>query len=504
MIQRILVLGSGSAGLLAAIALRRKVPGVQVRIVRSPEIGVIGVGEGTTPNLPTLLFDYLGIDRREFYRLAAPTWKLGIHFLWGARGSFDFTFVPQFDFQWSDLPRPSGFYCDEQVGDVSVLASLMQQGKAFTRQPDGSPDIQPYFAFHIENARFVETLELIARELGVEIIDGKVEHAERGPAGLAAVVLEDGRRLEADLFIDASGFRSELLGKVLEEPFVSFDRTLFCDRAVIGGWDRTTEPILPYTTAEQMDAGWAWQIEHEHHVNRGYVYSSVFLSDDEAAAEFLRKNPKAPGSPRVVKFRSGYRRRLWVENVVAMGNSGGFVEPLEATALMLVCAHTRELIQCLLQSGLEPTPGMRDIYNENAAAGWGDIRNFLSLHYKLNTALETPFWRHCRAETDVGPVAPLLEFYAENGPTSFCRYRLPHPTGFYRLDGFLTMLIGNRTPYRARHTPTDAELMAWQAHGARFATLAREGVDVRETLAWIRRPDWQWSAGQPQFTVGAK
>jgi tryptophan halogenase len=157
-----------------------------------------------------------------------------------------------------------------------------------------------------------------------------------------------------------------------------------------------------------------------------------------------------------------------------------------------------------VQSSREPTPGVRAVYNENAAAGWEDIRDFLSLHYKLNTAPQTPFWRHCRAETDVSSVAPLLEFYAENGPTSFCRYRLPHPTGFYRLDGFLTMLIGNRTPYRARHTPTDAELMAWQAHGARFATRAREGVDVRETLEWIRRPDWQWSAGQPQFTVGAK
>ncbi|MGB8170825.1 MAG: tryptophan 7-halogenase [Chthoniobacteraceae bacterium] len=491
MIKQILVLGAGSAGLLAAISLQRKVPNVTVRIVRSPEIGVIGVGEGTTPNLPTLLFDYLGINRREFYARAAPTWKLGIHFLWGAHGSFDFTFVPQFDLQWADLPVPSGFYCDDDVRDASILAALMRQGKAFTRRPDGSPDFHSNYAFHIENQRFVETLEVLARELKIEIIDGKVASAERGPTGISAVVLEDQRRFEADLFIDASGFRSELLGKALGEPFVSFDRTLFCDRAVIGGWERTTEPILPYTIAEQMDSGWAWQIEHEHHVNRGYVYSSAFISDDEAAAEFRRKNPKTPSSPRIVKFRSGCYRRLWVENVVAIGNAGGFVEPLEATALMLVCAHTRDLIQCLQQSALAPTAAMRDIYNENAFEGWQDIRNFLSLHYKLNTALDTPFWQHCRAETDMSPVAPLLEFYAENGPTSFCRYRLPHPTGFYRLDGFLTMLIGNRTPYKARHAPTDAERRAWQSHRAHFAATARDGLDVRETLAWIRRPDWQ-------------
>ncbi len=504
MIQRILVLGAGSAGLLAAISLRRKLPGVEVRIVRSPEIGIIGVGEGTTPNLPTMLFDYLGIDRREFYARAAPTWKLGIHFRWGARGTFDFAFVPQFDLQWADLPLPNGFYCDEELGDISLLAALMRHGKAFARRSDGTPDIQPFYGFHIENARFVETLEVIARELKIEIIDGRVAQAERGPAGLTALVLEDQRRLEADLFIDASGFRSELLGKALAEPYVSFDRTLFCDRAVIGGWERTTEPILPYTTAEQMDAGWAWQIEHEHHVNRGYVYASPFLSDDQAVEEFRRKNPKTPSSPRIVKFRSGCYRRLWVDNVVAIGNAGGFVEPLEATALMLVCAHTRDLIQSLLQSGLAPTPTLREIYNENAFAGWEDIRNFLSLHYKLNTALDTPFWRHCRAETDVTPLVPLLECYAENGPSTFCRYRLPHPQGFYRLDGFLTMLIGNRTPYRARHTPTASERQRWQSHSDRYAAAVRQAPDVRETLAHIRRPDWQWSTAQPPFTIGPR
>ena len=134
----------------------------------------------------------------------------------------------------------------------------MRHDKVFARQANGAPDIQPWHAFHIENKKFVDVLELLARSAGVEIIDGKVTQAERGPQGIAALHLEDGRRLEADFFIDASGFRSELLGRTLEEPYISFDRSLFCDRAVIGGWDRTSEPILPYTTAETMDAGWAW------------------------------------------------------------------------------------------------------------------------------------------------------------------------------------------------------------------------------------------------------
>ncbi len=181
----------------------------------------------------------------------------------------------------------------------------MRQDKVFPRQANGCPDIQPWHAFHIENKLFVEMLEQVSRDAGVEIIDGRVIDADRGPEGITAVHLEDGRRMQADFFINESGFRSELLGMTLDEPFVSFDKTLFCDRAVVGGWERTDEPILPYTTAETMDSGWAWQIEHEHHINRGYVYSSEFISDDDAAAEFKRKNPKVSEAPRVVKFRSG-------------------------------------------------------------------------------------------------------------------------------------------------------------------------------------------------------
>ena len=147
-------------------------------------------------------------------------------------------------------------------------------------------------------------LEVFARERGIEVMDGKIQHVERGPAGIAALVLEDGQRLEADFFIDASGFRSELLGRVLEEPYISFSDSLFNDRAVVGSWQRTDEPTLPYTTAETMDAGWCWRIDHEKEINRGYVYCSSAISDDEARAagfatrdELLRFVSEGPAGP---------------------------------------------------------------------------------------------------------------------------------------------------------------------------------------------------------------
>ena len=495
MIQNILVLGAGSAGLLATITLKKKLPQLGVRIVRSSGIGVIGVGEGTTPAMPHHLFGYLGLDAGRFYRQAEPTWKLGIRFLWGPRPYFDYTFSHQFDAQWDNLPRPNGFYTDEEFGWNDLSAALMAVGKAFVRNPKGGgPDMSAGFGFHIENKKLVDTLEAIAVELGVAFIEGQVSGTERGPDGLTALLLADGQRLEADFFVDCSGFRSELLGRALGEPFVSYDQALFCDRAVVGGWERTTEKILPYTIAETMDAGWAWQIEHEHHINRGYVYCSQAISDEAACAEFQRKNPKAPASPRVVKFRAGRYRRVWVENVVAIGNSAGFVEPLEATALMVVTSQCEKLIKMLEHTALKPTPTARTLYNELTCDSFDETRDFLALHYKLNTRLDNEFWRHCRADTDMGALGPLLDFYWENGPTGMARYTLPSQINNFGIEGYLVMLVGNQAPYQARHIVTPRERFIWEQNRATYMTQALGGVSVADALRIIRLPEWQWHA----------
>jgi tryptophan halogenase len=208
---------------------------------------------------------------------------------------------------------------------------LMAHDKAFQRKADGTPHFHNAHAFHIENAKLVEHLERTARGLGVEVVDGNVTQVDTGTTVLAgreqngvhALILDDGQRVTADLYVDASGFRSELLGRTLQEPLRSYDSSLFCERAIIGGWPRTNEPIRPYTVAETMDSGWCWQIEHEHWINRGYVYSSKFISDDEALAELRRKNPQIANEPRLVKFRSYRHERFWVGNVVAVGNASG-------------------------------------------------------------------------------------------------------------------------------------------------------------------------------------
>ena len=494
MIQNVLVLGSGSAGLLAAITFKRRLPTLNVRIVRSPEIGTIGVGEGTTPLFPEYLFGTLGISRKAFYAAARPTWKLGIRYEWGPR-DFNFSFSHQLEGKLAELPRLNGYYCEEDFSYVDLLSSLMEEGKAFPRQADGGgPEIQ-HHAFHIENALLVDTLEQVARTNGVEFIDGKVNGAERGEAGVTAVHLEDGRRLEADFFVDASGFRSELLGKTLEEPFVSYKNALFCDRAIVGGWERgPDEPILPYTTAETMEGGWAWQIEHEHIVNRGYVFSSDHTSDDDAREEFVRKNPKANKDGRVVKFRTGRHRRTWVDNVAAVGNAAGFVEPLEATAIMMVCSQCALLLDTLVAHGTRHTPSLRRVYNEFIADSWDEIRDFLGVHYCFNTRVDTPFWRRCLHETDVSHIADLIDFYRENGPSNYGRSFVPARANNFGMEGWLVMFLAQCVPHHGRYDAPPAERELWQRYRQHNKQRAQASMDVREALAYVNHPAWTWHA----------
>jgi tryptophan halogenase len=304
--------------------------------------------------------------------------------------------------------------------------------------------------------------------------------------------LEDGRTVEADLWVDASGFRSELLGRTLEEPYESFARSLFCDRAVIAGWPREEEPIRPYTVAETMEAGWCWQIEHERWINRGYVYSSQFVTDEEALLEFRRKNPKLANEPRVVRFRSGRYARSWVENVVAVGNAAGFVEPLEATALAGICVQSRTLADTLLDTLGAPPPTARALYNELNGSSWDDTREFLAVHYAFNQRLETPFWQACRRETDLSGAERLLAFYRENGPSTLGSALLLRPNNQFGIEGHLALLCGQQVPHEKPYAAPPAEAGKWRA---RMEALGREGAagcGIEECLGAVRAPDFPW------------
>lgn len=486
MVLKVIVLGGGTAGLTVALTLKLRLPELQVRVIRSPQIGVIGVGEGTNVTFIQHFFEYLRLNLREFHTLVEPTWKLGIRFLWGPRREFFYPFAVEHTARWQGLSRMNAYYEDASTLWTGPVSAMMAHDKAFARKPDGTPAWHNTYAFHVENRKLVSGLETLCTRAGVEISDGTMREAERGRVGIAALVMESGERVMADLFVDASGFRSELLGRALEEPYQSFERCLFCDRAVIGGWPRKGEPIKPYTVAETMDAGWCWQIEHEDFINRGYVYSSAFISDEAALSEFLLKNPQVATEPRLVKFKSGRYARCWAGNVVGVGNASGFVEPLEATAIQVITWQARTLADLLIDGRGEVTPSLRALYNRHNCGHWDDVRDFLSIHYRFNRRLDTPFWKACRADTDIAGATPIVEYYMENGPSLLTAGTLVGAANPFGLEGYVALLGGQCVPQERPWVPPPGEERAWREHLARFETEARGGMSVRECLARVK------------------
>jgi tryptophan halogenase len=491
MVNSVLVLGGGSAGFLTAITLKVRLPGLRVTVLRSKEIGIIGVGEGTTVGVTSHLHGYLGIDPGVFHREAQPIWKLGIHFLWGERPEFYYAFTRHLDARHADLPKPTGFYANEDMTDYGINSALMARNRAFVRDGNGLPVVDGTFGYHLENSTFVAWLEKTAGQLGIEVADGTVAHVKQEESGVAGLALQDGRMMTADLFVDASGFRSVLMRETLKEPVIDYSPSLWCDRAVIGGWDRgPDEPIQPYTVAETMDAGWAWRIDHEHRINRGYVFCSAFLTDDGAEAEFRRKNPQV-GPTRIVRFSSGRVERAWVKNVVAIGNAFGFVEPLEATSLSMICQWARNVAEILQDGDRVVRPSQRSLYNAIQAQTFDAVRWFLSIHYKFNGREQTPFWTECRQKVDFSGAAGVVEFFQENGPSGFSRALLS-PTDPFGVEGYLVMLVGQRVPFRTTHVRTNEEWRIWSEFRRAVRQTADRAVPVDEALLRLRSPEWKW------------
>jgi len=498
MIDRIVVLGGGSAGFIAAISLKTKLPALRITVIRSKELGIIGVGEGTTVSVPNYLHGFLNIDPMEFHRTVNPTFKLGIKFLWGPRPYFNYTFSPQFDMRYAALPRATGFYCqddDESLKYAAPNSALMSLDKAFVRLQGGAPGVRNDVAYHMENADFVGFLESHAQRLGVEIEDDTVADVEQDDRGITALLGRSGKRHTADLYVDASGFVSALLGKALNEPFVSFKSSLFCDRAVVGGWARgPDEPIKPYTTAETMQSGWCWQIEHDNRINRGYVYSSAFISDDEAEREFRAKAPKVEAT-RIVKFISGRYARSWVKNVVAVGNACGFVEPLESTSLFVICEESGNLAESLIECERQPGPAMAGVYNRRVVRTWDDIRRFLAIHYRFNRRADSEFWRACLEKTDLADAQDFVDYYVENGPSARWGQNLVGGRDAFGFEGYLSMMVGMRVPHRRTYTISDAERQTWAKIVEHNRAQAAAGVGMKESLEIIRSPHFKVKPG---------
>ncbi|MGI9516959.1 MAG: tryptophan 7-halogenase, partial [Pirellulaceae bacterium] len=293
--------------------------------------------------------------------------------------------------------------------------------------------------------------------------------------------------VDGDLFVDCSGFAAELIGKRLDEEFIEFSSALFCDRAVVGGWQRTHEIYHPFTTAETMNAGWCWRIEHDELINRGYVFCSKFLTDEEAVEEYQHANPLAEVA-KVIGFRAGVRRRSWVGNVVAVGNATGFVEPLEATAIGMICDATVRLVRCLQASGGRILDEQQRIFNRITLDNWLIIRDFLALHYKYNSRLDTPFWQAAREDVDIGAASQFVDYYRCVGP-DFSVLDWEMKRDFFTSEGYLVMLLGQQVPFDRPVQISPDDLDVWNQLKTKLSAMAAGGLNVPEFLQLARSPD---------------
>jgi tryptophan 7-halogenase len=404
-IRSIAIVGGGTAGWMAASYLARTLGHVNldITLIDSSEIGTVGVGEATVPAIRDFLAT-VGLTDAQVLEATEGTIKLGIHFAdWAEPGHrFYHPFglygvsargVP-FHQYWLKL-RAAGY--DLPLADYCLCTQLAEHDR-FLSPPDRSvSDLGVFdFALHFDASKFASVLRDLSLSLGVTHIDGRIEGVEQAPDNgqVRAVRLADGRSVAADLWIDCSGFRGLLIGEALGVPYIDWRNWLPCDRAIALGCE-PVNPYRPVTTSTARSAGWQWHIPLQHRIGNGYVYCSDYISDDEAEA-VLRANIEGPamGEARRIRFTPGHRASFWQGNVVAIGLSGGFLEPLESTSITLIQSGLERLVRLFPDRDFDPA--LPALFDRQSRLEFERIRDFLLLHYCLNRRVGEPMWDRMR------------------------------------------------------------------------------------------------------------
>jgi len=400
--RRIVVVGGGTAGWMAAATLSRFLGGASITLVESDAIGIVGVGEATIPQIH-LFIGGLGLHEADIVRETKATYKLGIEFDgWlepGHRYMHAFGIVGRavgvipFRQLWHS-GRADGIA--EDFGHYYFNEVAARMGRMAIPDGPANTALGLVHAYHFDASLFSAFLRRYAEGRGVTRVEGKIESVERDQhnGDVTAVSLEGGRHVEGDFFIDCTGFRSLLLGQALGVGFRDWTNYLPCDRAFAVPCARSDD-FRPYTQSMARKAGWQWRIPLQHRTGNGHVYCSSHISDDEAAAMLLANlDGDALDDPRPLRFTAGMREQVWSHNVVALGLAAGFMEPLESTSIHLIQSSIARLLTFLPQA--ESGSVARDKFNRMTATEWEQIRDFIVLHYHANRRVGEPFWDQVR------------------------------------------------------------------------------------------------------------
>ena len=399
--KNIVILGGGTAGWMTANLLQKKwrQRGIQISVVESPDIGIIGVGEGSTPLLKEF-FDSLEISESEWMPQCNATYKNGISFNdWSTVPGYESYFHPfpcsldfatfGFLYKYTELRR-KGADVLAHPNRFSLMAGLTERKLA--PLPAENFPFHFQYGYHFDSVLIGKFLREKAKESGVSHIEATVEKVEQESDGsIKSLLLNTGQILSGDFFVDCSGFASILLQKTLKVPFVSFSENLFNDSAVAIPTDIETE-IPAETLSTALSNGWAWKIPLTNRFGNGYVFSSKYCSPDEAETE-LRSHLNILESDveaRHLKMKVGRVQETWAKNCVAVGLSQGFIEPLEATALQFVYSTIEQFSQALEEGNFSGKN--RDEFNARMNANFEGVRDYIVLHYKTNSRSDSQYW----------------------------------------------------------------------------------------------------------------
>jgi tryptophan halogenase len=422
-VRKVVVVGGGTAGWMSAALLRRVLGDtVSIQLVESEQIGIVGVGEATIPPIQHVNA-VLGLDEAEFLRETKSTIKLAIRFEnWRARGEqYYHTFgAPgrsqafcHFHHFWTRSER-TGNHSDLWEYDLNYLCC--EAGK-FAKLQVKDPMWEMPYAYHFDASLYGQFLRRYSEQRGVTRTEGLIEQVNLNPESgyVQSLVLQGGAVIEGDFFIDCSGIRGLLIHQKLNTGYEDWGHWLPCDRAMAVPSERF-EKTLPFTRSIAHSAGWQWRIPLQHRNGNGLVYSSNHYSDEEAADILMNNLESEPvGEPKIIRYRTGRTRRQWNRNVVAVGLSSGFLEPLESTSIYLIQSAVVRLLHLFPHDGV--TSALKEEYNRQSQIEYELIRDFIIMHYYLNERDDSAFWRDCR-HMDVPE-------------------RLDHKIGLFRANGSL-------------------------------------------------------------------
>jgi tryptophan 7-halogenase len=446
-VKRVCILGGGTAGWMTAAALSRLLGTRQVAItlIESEAIGTVGVGEATFPHI-RFFNAKLGIDEAEFMARTKASFKLGIEFRnWGRLGD---SYIHAFGKLGHDIGGvPFHHYWARQYanGQADPIEAYSLPAVAARNNRFAHPDadlrslLSTYsYAFQFDAALYAAFLRDLSERGGVARHEGQVVHIaqDRESGFVTGLTLDSGQKVEADLFIDCSGFRGLLIEETLASGYDDWSHWLPCDRAVAAPC-ATDGPLTPYTRAIARDAGWMWRIPLQHRVGNGHVYCSNYIGDDAAAAALVEQLESPPlADPKFLRFKTGKRRKQWSKNVVAIGLAAGFLEPLESTSIHLIQLAIGRLLDLFPDQSWDPMFAAE--FNRMMDLEYERVRDFLILHYHATERDDTPFWNYVRTMSIPDSLAEKMESFRQRGIVA------NYPNGMFHDASWIAVYTGQR------------------------------------------------------------